>query len=78
MSQELIKSTRDTLKLAEDTITRINGRMGQLRADIDKEKDGDRRKRLESMLKELEAISKRAQEQRGRALRDLERYGAQR
>jgi len=59
-------------------VVRLNNQMQQLRADIDKEKDGDRRKRLESTLKELEAISKRAQEQRSRALRDLERYGAQR
>lgn len=78
MSQQLIESARDTVTLTEDTIMRLNGQMQRLRADIDKTTDNDRRKRLEVMLKEMEAISKRAQEQRSRALRDLERYGAQR
>lgn len=78
MSQELIRSAREIATSAEAAVVRINNQMQQLRADIAKSTDDDRRKRLEGMLKELQTLAVRAQEQRSRALRDLERYGAQR
>jgi L-lactate utilization protein LutB len=59
-------------------VVRLNTQMQELRADIAKTTDADRRKRLETLLKDVQAIAARAQEQRSRALRDLERYGAQR
>ena len=78
MSQELIKSARESVTAAEGAISRLNTQIQELRADISKTSDEARRKRLETLLKDVQALAARAQEQRSRALSDLERYGAKR
>ena len=78
MSQELIRSARESVTAAEGAISRLNTKIQELRADISRTSDEDRRERLETLLKDAQALAARAQEQRSRALSDLERYGARR
>lgn len=78
MSQELIRSARESVTAAEGAISRLNTKIQELRADISRTSDEDRRERLETLLKDVQALAARAQEQRSRALSDLERYGAKR